>query len=338
MTNELAPQTTVIKGEMPTELATRETTITPEEFDRAIEFAAAKAKSLAKIVESEHLYTTMGQGKHIHVEAWITIGKGYGLLAGVRDDAEILYNPEGQEIGARAYAIIRDRNGTEVGGAPGFCMRTANWTSKPIEQLISMAGTRAVSKAFRLLLSDVVVLAGYSPTPYEEMDSPSATSNPPPRPQQQPQQQPIPRQQPPQQAPQQAVAIEQDETEYGVCPMHNEPWRGSPPEITEKYGLLLSHSQQGGGYCKFGVIYKDIFISSFAGAFGNYTDPAGIQWLKENYGNRTWSKLEWIEQLQAVEELQEQSLAAIRPEATQRLSVIEAEEDGPPDARWEVTV
>ena len=152
----------------------------------------------------------------------------------------------------------------------------------------------------------------------------------------QPQQQPIPRQQ----APQQAVVIEQDETEYGVCPMHNEPWRGSPPEITEKYGLLLSHSQQGGGYCKFGVIYKDIFISSFAGAFGSYTDPAGIQWLKDNYGNRTWSKLEWIEQLQAVEELQEQSLAAIRPEATQRLSVVEAEEDGDgdSDARWEVTV
>ena len=330
---------------MTTELATketRETTITPEEFDRAIEFAAAKAKSLAKIVESEHLYTKMGNGKHIHVEAWITIGKGYGLFAGVRDDAEILYNPDGLEIGAKAYAIIRDGTGTEVGGAPGFCMRTGNWTNKPIEQLISMAGTRAVSKGFRLLLSDVVVLAGYSPTPYEEMDSPSATSNPPPRPQQQPQQQPTPRQQAPQQAPQQAVVIEQDETEYGVCPMHNVAWKGSNEAVTAQFGkVMLSHYWKDISpkpYCQFQPVYYDVLSAAFEGAYGAATDDAVTNWLKNHYGNRPWSKLEWGEQLKAVAKLQEQGLAAIRPEATQRLSVVEAEEDGDSDARWEVEV
>ena len=52
------------------------------------------------------------------------------------------------------------------------------------------------------------------------------------------------------------------------------------------------------------------------------------------------SNSDWPVMEKAVEQLQEQSLAAIRPEATQRLSVIEAEEDedGPPDVIWEVTV
>ena len=38
-------------------------------------------------------------------------------------------------------------------------------------QIASMAQTRAVSKAFRLALSWVMTLAGYEPTPAEEMKS-----------------------------------------------------------------------------------------------------------------------------------------------------------------------
>src|SRR5262249_19610449 len=48
----------------------------------------------------------------------------------------------------------------------------------PTFQLRSMAQTRAASKAFRLALSSVVVLADYAPTPAEEMpgyDAPAIT-------------------------------------------------------------------------------------------------------------------------------------------------------------------
>ncbi len=66
--------------------------------------------------------------------------------------------------------MVFDRNGIIRGGAEAYCMRDEpNWRQKPIHQLISMAGTRAVSKSLRLLLSWVVVLAGYDPTPYEEL-------------------------------------------------------------------------------------------------------------------------------------------------------------------------
>ena len=335
---------------MTNELAVPQTSVTPMQMKEDVQNAHEKAMILHDIIQQQNLYTQIGNSQHLRVEGWQVIAKGYGLsldiewsrpLPGggfearaVARDLQQMKNclDQGMDIEA-ARAASEIQAGDAECGSPG----DDNWVNKPHFQQRSMAQTRATGKAAKLCLGWVVTLAGYSATPAEEMvrEQPA-----PRREQQQPRQQPAPRQQPPQQPPQQAVVIEQDETEYGVCPMHNEPWRGSPPEITEKYGLLLSHSQQGGGYCKFGVIYKDIFISSFAGAFGSYTDPAGIQWLKDNYGNRTWSKLEWIEQLQAVEELQEQSLAAIRPEATQRLSVIEAEEDGDGDSDviWEVTV
>lgn len=158
---------------MTTDLAIQQATteISPLEFEQAMTNAIAKAKTLAKIVESEKLYTLMGQGKkHLHVEAWLTIAKGYGLSAGVESD-EILYDPEDNERGAKAHAIVIDELGTIRGRATGYCMRSeATWKNKPIYQLTSMAGTRAVSKALSLQLRWVVVLAGYSPTPADEME------------------------------------------------------------------------------------------------------------------------------------------------------------------------
>jgi hypothetical protein len=44
-----------------------------------------------------------------------------------------------------------------------------NWRGKPEFQLASMAQTRAAGKVLRLLLGWIVTLAGYEPTPAEEM-------------------------------------------------------------------------------------------------------------------------------------------------------------------------
>lgn len=155
------------------ELAIREDAhISPAMFEQSMSEAVAKAKIFTGIVESQKLYTKMGQGKHLHVEAWLTMAEGYGLSAGVESD-EILYDPEGNEIGGRAKAIVMDGLGTIIGRATGYCMRSeATWRTKPIFQLTSMAGTRAVSKALSLKLRWVVVLAGYSPTPLDEMEAP----------------------------------------------------------------------------------------------------------------------------------------------------------------------
>jgi hypothetical protein len=46
----------------------------------------------------------------------------------------------------------------------------SKWSDKPLYQLRSMAQTRAQAKALRGVLAWVAVLAGYNPTPAEEMD------------------------------------------------------------------------------------------------------------------------------------------------------------------------
>jgi hypothetical protein len=54
--------------------------------------------------------------------------------------------------------------------AYGLCSSTEpNWANKPEFQLMSMAQTRAAGKVLRLLLGWIVTLAGYEPTPAEEM-------------------------------------------------------------------------------------------------------------------------------------------------------------------------
>jgi hypothetical protein len=73
--------------------------------------------------------------------------------------------------GAKARAEVVDlRTGQVVGGAEAYCMRDEeNWAVKPWFQLASMAQTRAGAKALRNVLAWVVVLAGYRPTPAEEL-------------------------------------------------------------------------------------------------------------------------------------------------------------------------
>jgi len=155
---------------MTQELATIEGTLTPAEFSQGLADAQVKAKSLTEIVEAQKLFTMISGRKHLRVEAWQTIGMGYGLTAAVHT-TEILYQ-DNVEVGAKAGVLVYDRQGVVRGGAEAYCMcNEGDWGSRNSNQRISMAGTRATSKALRLLLSWVVVLAGYEPTPAEEMTS-----------------------------------------------------------------------------------------------------------------------------------------------------------------------
>ena len=87
------------------------TSITPADFAQSMNDAVAKAKTFTEIVESQKLYTKIGNGKHLHVEAWQTIAMGYGLTPGIKS-SEILYDEDGREIGAKSTSVIYDANGT----------------------------------------------------------------------------------------------------------------------------------------------------------------------------------------------------------------------------------
>ena len=144
-------------------------TITPAEYQRAVDHAKEKAVTLDKIVTEQQLFTEMGSGdrkkKYLHLEAWVTIAQGYGL--GTQVDWSRPVDGGGWE--ARVLVIAND--GTVVGAAESECGTKGDsmWINRPSYSQRSMAQTRAASKALRTRLSWVVTLAGYAPTPFEEM-------------------------------------------------------------------------------------------------------------------------------------------------------------------------
>lgn len=145
-------------------------------------FAHESAKFLMDIVSKNKWAKNFGGEKdHLQYEAWQTAGKYYGYTVKTKD-AEFI--ELGSSIGFKAKAeVINEHTGIVVGGAEAYCLNDEEmWNTephlnkwgkqikgKPKFQLASMAQTRAGSKALRQILGFVVALAGYSPTPVEEM-------------------------------------------------------------------------------------------------------------------------------------------------------------------------
>jgi hypothetical protein len=143
----------------------------PEEF---LTQAGHVAKALVEVVEKRNLFTQIGRKKHIHVEAWTTLGSLLGSVGGKSVYAVPDGDPEPVEIDgvkgvkSRVRAVTID--GAVVGGATGYCMRDEpTWKNRPFYALAGMAETRATSRALRKPLGFIVELAGYSATAAEEM-------------------------------------------------------------------------------------------------------------------------------------------------------------------------
>lgn len=145
----------------------------PQALDKPqhdIEFAKASAKFLVDVIKQNNWSKKLGgQSEHIQYEGWQTAGKFYGYTVKTFDAEYIEY---GGTWGFKAKAqVVNEKTGLVVGGSEALCMSDEyNWKSKPKFQLASMAQTRAGSKALRQILGFVVALAGYNPTPLEEME------------------------------------------------------------------------------------------------------------------------------------------------------------------------
>ena len=148
----------------------KEDQVSPEVFHQSITWAQQKAQKLKEIVDSQKLSVKIGPSEHLRVEGWQTIGKGYGYTCKTAV-TELIRGGEGVIIGVKARATILDGNGLEVGGAESFCFGDEEGKKgQGVAQWAGMAQTRAESRAFKQILSWVVILAGYNPTPAEEMD------------------------------------------------------------------------------------------------------------------------------------------------------------------------
>ncbi|MDD2858875.1 MAG: hypothetical protein PHU75_09400 [Candidatus Nanopelagicales bacterium] len=129
---------------------------------------------------------------YLEFEDWATVARFYSCTVRVRSTRFVQF---GDVAGFEATADVIDQAGREVSTAEAMCLNDEEkWSERPkyewvngkrtqtgmvpvpLFQIRSMAQTRACAKALRNVFSWVVVLAGYKPTPAEEMDEHTAAA------------------------------------------------------------------------------------------------------------------------------------------------------------------
>ena len=130
--------------------------------------ATQAAKALKQVLDSKKKKVRFNGEQYLEFEDWQTVGKFYGVTVRIAATSPVEI---GGVSGYEARAEVIDKSGMIVSAAEAMCLNDErNWSKKPLFQLRSMAQTRASAKALRNVLAWVVVLAGYKPTPAEEMD------------------------------------------------------------------------------------------------------------------------------------------------------------------------
>jgi len=151
----------------------------PEEVLRE---ASLAAKALRDLVEAKPKKVVLNGKTFLQFEDWLTVARFYGITVASRVTN---YVERGRVVGYECHAeAILVSTGQVIGAGQAECLDDEkNWNMRPVYrdgrcvgeekvplfQLRSMAQTRAQAKALRSILAWVVVLAGYAPTPAEEM-------------------------------------------------------------------------------------------------------------------------------------------------------------------------
>lgn len=131
--------------------------------------AATVAKELAKVIENAKLSRSISGRKFVYVEGWTTLGAMLGVIP-QEDSVKLITGEDGYEEYEAVVNLVRVSDGMVVGRGSAVCgTDEGTWRSRPRYARRSMALTRATGKAFRLGFSWVMTLAGYDPTPAEEM-------------------------------------------------------------------------------------------------------------------------------------------------------------------------
>lgn len=130
--------------------------------------ARKAAQALQNVIESKPNKCVINGKTFLQFEDWQTLGRFYGITVAARATS---YIEQGRVRGYECHAEAIRADGQVISAAQAMCMDDeSKWSDKPLFQLRSMAQTRAQAKALRNVLAWVVVMAGYAPTPAEEMD------------------------------------------------------------------------------------------------------------------------------------------------------------------------
>ncbi|HEY9874607.1 MAG TPA: hypothetical protein V6D12_14300 [Candidatus Obscuribacterales bacterium] len=159
-----------------------------------LEEAKNAAKALMTVVSQKKKPVVINNEQYLEFEDWQTVGRFYGVTAKVTKTELIdLGGVKGYEATAE---VIRNSDGMVISSADAMCLNDEEkWSTRakyeyingkkekvgdvpvPLFQLRSMAQTRACAKALRNVLAWVVVLAGFKPTPAEEMTGNETSSH-----------------------------------------------------------------------------------------------------------------------------------------------------------------
>ena len=131
---------------------------------------AALAATVKKFVrKNPKLRIVLDRKRYPLAPVWVFCAACDGVTAMVTKTEEIL-SDDRLELGYSSIAHAIDASGRVISGAEARCMfAEPDWQGRPSHMACSMAETRAVSKVLSLLYKDVMAMAGFEPTPAEEM-------------------------------------------------------------------------------------------------------------------------------------------------------------------------
>lgn len=154
---------------MANELVPVEQQNSPALFDQQPAAMVANATEIANVlsnvIKQQKLSVNIQGNEYVKNEGWNCLGSLLGILPREREVRQL------EDGSFEAYVeLISHKTGAIVGCGSALCSVTEpRWKSAPLYARRSMAITRATGKAYRLGLSWIVTLAGYQPTPAEEM-------------------------------------------------------------------------------------------------------------------------------------------------------------------------
>ncbi len=141
--------------------------------DVVVERAARVASVLADVIRKRKLFASIQGKEYVLAEGWTLLATMLGVDVDVVYSDYISEPTEGYE--ARVEARIRGR---VIGSGEAMCTRDERrWAHADWNAIRSMAQTRATAKALRQRLGFVMTLAGYAPTPAEEITQSEGSSN-----------------------------------------------------------------------------------------------------------------------------------------------------------------
>jgi hypothetical protein len=131
----------------------------------ALERMAEVATVLVDVIRDRKLIARINGREHLTAEAWTTLGGMLGVVPVVVWTRQL---EDGTGWEARVEA--RTLDGRVVGAAESMCTRSEqHWRGRDEFALRSMAQTRAIGRALRAPLGQIIRLAGYDPTGAEEL-------------------------------------------------------------------------------------------------------------------------------------------------------------------------